>query len=238
MGTTPQGQGRYPTYDVLDQARFWDDVTAAVVLGRLDPPGPLQFFTATEAATAAVLCDLLLAQDAEPRVPVVAMIDTRLASGDFDGWHYAWMPTDDGAWRDSLGWLTEDARDAGGDSFAALDPSTAAGVLQRVQDLGSDDWHGVPASAVWGLWTRYATAAFYAHPWSWNEIGFGGPAYPRGYKNIGVDKREPWESADTADTDPTAAAARFDAAHARQAELVGRPDPGATRRETTTRGAQ
>ena len=26
---------------------------------------------------------------------------------------------------------------------------------------------------------------FYAHPWAWNEIGFGGPAYPRGYARFG-----------------------------------------------------
>ncbi|MDQ3430688.1 MAG: gluconate 2-dehydrogenase subunit 3 family protein, partial [Actinomycetota bacterium] len=52
------------------------------------------------------------------------------------------------------------------------------------------------------LWLRYACTAFYAHPWSWNEIGFGGPAYPRGYKNLGVNRREPWEVADADGGDP------------------------------------
>ena len=28
------------------------------------------------------------------------------------------------------------------------------------------------------------------------RIGFPGPAYPRGYKNAGVDAREPYEVAD------------------------------------------
>ena len=46
------------------------------------------------------------------------------------------------------------------------------------------------ASHVWSLWTRYGCTAFYAHPLAWNEIGFDGPAYPRGYKNIGVDRLE------------------------------------------------
>ena len=31
---------------------------------------------------------------------------------------------------------------------------------------------------------------------AWAEIGFPGPAYPRGYKNIGVDKLEPFEVRD------------------------------------------
>ena len=46
---------------------------------------------------------------------------------------------------------------------------------------------------VWSLWTRYACTAFYSHPWAWNEIGFAGPAYPRGYKNTGIDARERFE---------------------------------------------
>ncbi len=69
-------------------------------------------------------------------------------------------------------------------------------MIQAVQDLGSDPWHGLIAAHVWSLWTRYACTAFYAHPVAWNEIGFPGPAYPRGYKNPGVDAREPFEVAD------------------------------------------
>jgi hypothetical protein len=45
--------------------------------------------------------------------------------------------------------------------------------------------------------------AFYAHPSAWTEIGFPGPAYPRGYKNTGVDSREPFEVRDvSASGDP------------------------------------
>jgi hypothetical protein len=57
---------------------------------------------------------------------------------------------------------------------------------------------------VWSLWTRYACTAFYAHPYAWNEIGFGGPAYPRGYKNLGIDRREPWERPERDARDPVA----------------------------------
>ena len=56
--------------------------------------------------------------------------------------------------------------------------------------------HDLPAKHVWSLWTRYACTAFYAHPAAWAEIGFPGPAYPRGYKNAGVGKLEPFEVPD------------------------------------------
>jgi hypothetical protein len=35
--------------------------------------------------------------------------------------------------------------------------------------------------------------AYYSHPWAWDEIGFGGPAYPRGYMRIENGLPEPWE---------------------------------------------
>ena len=66
--------------------------------------------------------------------------------------------------------------------------------MQAVQD--ADRWHGMPAGHVWSLWTRYACTAFYSHPAAWAEIGFPGPAYPRGYKNAGMDGREPFEVRD------------------------------------------
>jgi len=34
------------------------------------------------------------------------------------------------------------------------------------------------------------------HPASWNEIGFGGPASPRGYVRMNFDRRDPWEAAE------------------------------------------
>ncbi len=38
--------------------------------------------------------------------------------------------------------------------------------------------------------------AYYAHPSAWNEIGFGGPASPRGYVRMHYDRRDPWEAAE------------------------------------------
>ena len=71
----------------------------------------------------------------------------------------------------------------------AAPPTSRPSLSQAVQDLGDATGTGCPRRRVWSLWTRYACTAFYSHPWAWNEIGFPGPAYPRGYKNLGVDAR-------------------------------------------------
>ncbi len=193
---TPQGRGRFGRFDVLDSVDAWDDVTAGAVLARLALPGELAFFTPHEVGVAAPLLDLLLAQDGDPRVPVLALIDQRLAVGETDGWHYDDLPEDAQAWRETLAALDRDAQKRHhGRGFAGLVSSEQAALVQAVQDLSSDGkhWHDWPAKHVWSLWTRYACTAFYSHPWAWNEIGFPGPAYPRGYLNAGVGGREHWE---------------------------------------------
>jgi hypothetical protein len=197
------GAGRFPGFDVLDQATRWDRVTAGVVLARLAKPAHVRFFTPDEQAAASALCDQLLDQREDPKVPIVNAIDARLAESATDGWHYQDMPEDGDAWRESLRALDSDATERFGGGFASCSWEHQAILIQAVQDRGADPWHGRNASYVWSLWTRYACTAFYAHPVAWNEIGFSGPAYPRGYKNAGIDAREPFEVADAhPDIDP------------------------------------
>jgi hypothetical protein len=224
-GITPQRRGRFPGFDVLDTVSAWDDVTAGVVLGRLALPDELAFFTPDEVAIAGPLLDLLLAQDSEPKVPVLQLIDHRLAIGETDGWHYDDLPEDGQAWRESLAHLDADSTEQhSGRGFAHLLDSERAELVQAVQDCASDggSWHGPLAAHVWSLWTRYACTAFYSHPWTWNEMGFPGPAYPRGYLNPGVDAREHWEVADHDDIDPVQFSERVERARAAHADMLGR----------------
>jgi hypothetical protein len=197
-GGRPSGvDDRFPGFDPLQQAPHWDQVTAGLVRSRTGPPPDPRFFTPDEQACAAALLGLLLDQRDEPRVPVLQMIDARLAAGETDGWRYADMPEDGRAWRDTLSYLDADAAERCGTTFAGAPEADQVALLQAVQDQTSGGtWHGLPAEHVWSLWTRYACTAFYSHPSAWAEIGFSGPAYPRGYKNAGVDKLEPYEVRD------------------------------------------
>jgi hypothetical protein len=199
------GESRFPGFDVTEQAPHWDPVTAGVVLDRLRSPEPPRFFTLREEAIADALFDQLLSQRTDPRVPVTAMVDARLAEERTDGWHYADMPEDGQAWRESLRLLDYDAAERYGHGFCECPDDRQRELVQHVQDLGSEDWHQLPAGRVWSLWTRYACTAFYSHPAAWNEIGFPGPAYPRGYKALGVGKLEPFEVHDTRPKDDPAA---------------------------------
>jgi len=193
------GGGRFPGFDVMAQEKHWDTATRSALHARLHGQPAVRFFTQLEEATAKCLLDRLVGQRAEPgdeTVDLARMVDTRLAENQTDGWHYDTMPRDSEAWRATLGALNDDAHDRFGRDFAECELDDQRDLLETVRTWGEDRWHGLPPAQVWSLWTRYAATAFYSHPAVWNEIGFGGPAYPRGYKALGIDKREPYEVED------------------------------------------
>jgi hypothetical protein len=105
------------------------------------------------------------------------------------------MPDDPETWRRVALGLDAAARQHGAIDFV----SAAAEAQDRVIDafakaeLHGEVWDDLPPARAWKVVTRGMLSAFYSHPWAWNEIGFGGPAYPRGYARMGVGQRETWE---------------------------------------------
>ncbi len=205
-GTTPQMIGRYPDYDVLEETDRWDHATKKVVLARLDPAAPMRFFTDAEQPALRALCDTVLAQDTEPRVPVAEFIDDKLAADRLDGYQYADMPDDRETWRLVLRGLDEVARARyGKDGFANAEPETREAIVDQLSQgkLSGGAWEELNVSRAWSVCMRSILAGFYSHPWAWNEIGFGGPAYPRGFMRLGpVSTTEPFEKHGSTSEDP------------------------------------
>jgi hypothetical protein len=203
-GTAPQGRGRYPDFDVLEQAGHWDEVTRGVVLARVHEVPEIRFFTEAEARAIRAFCDVVTAQDAEPRVPVVEMVDAKLHAGRLDGFQHAGLPDDRDVWRLAARGLDEQARARGAADFAAASPEQRTAIVAAFHagDLHDGVWADLPAAKAFGVLMRAVLSAFYSHPWAWNEIGFGGPAYPRGYSRLGIGLRESWEGEEAFDVDP------------------------------------
>jgi hypothetical protein len=206
-GTTPQLVGRYPDYDVLSQVGHWDDVTRRVVEDRVQNVPPIRFFTEAEAHTLKAFCDVVTAQNAEPRIPVLSYIDEKLFDGKRDGWQYYDLPDDDELWRRVARGLDEEAAQAGSASFGDASLEAQAEIVHRFSraKLNGGTWDTVNVARAFKVAMRYVAQAFYSHPWAWNEIGFGGPAYPRGYAAFGspdLGEREHWEGVEAAEYDP------------------------------------
>ncbi len=205
-GITPQMIGRYPDYDVFTAETSWDQVTARVVKRRLATGGAMQFFSAEQEGALRAFCDTATAQDREPRVPVAEMIDQKLADGRLDGFRYHDMPDDRETWKLVLTGLDEVARERGAAGFGALDAADREQIVAALAagELLGGAWERLNVKRAWSVCMRGILAAFYSHPWAWNEIGFGGPAYPRGYMRLGqgVSSLEPFERGGATDEDP------------------------------------
>ena len=223
--TAGGGGPPFPGFDVVEDAPSWDAVTQGVVLSRIGPPPPIRFFTPEEERVARPLVNLLVDNndddEDERRIPVIEAIDARLVDNEGLGYRYDGMPEYREAWRQSCRFVDEDATNRFGVHFWELQAADQRAVLEAVRT--ADDWHGLPASRVWTMWMGWACTALYSHPSAWNEIGFPGPAYPRGYAALGLDAKDTWEARERDARDPVPWGARLEAARRRHAP--GSEDP-------------
>jgi hypothetical protein len=194
-------RGRYPDYDVLASSQHWDPVTRRVIRERVARTPEIRLFDERQARTLRAFCDVVTGQDSDPRIPVLEMVDDKLSEGRLDGFRYHDMPSDSQTWQRVATGLDETARQLGDcEDFAGAPSELRHEIVQRFSE-GELDWE-LPVQRAWKVVMRMVLAAFYSHPWSWNEIGFGGPAYPRGFARLGAGQREHWEAPPRFATDP------------------------------------
>jgi Gluconate 2-dehydrogenase subunit 3 len=192
---------RFPTYDVLDKwdTPSWNEQTRAVVDKRLHQVPDRRFLTETEWEILKAICDRLIPQPDRPAhpVPIVPFIDEKLFNNQGNGYRYQGMPPLREAWRRGVQAIDDEARARWGGGFRELAANQQDAVLRAIQhgDTRSAAWQGLPPKRFFlNILLPAVASVYYAHPAAWNEIGFGGPASPRGYVRLGLDRRDPWEA--------------------------------------------
>lgn len=190
----------YLTYDVLDKwdSPSWNDQTRAAVRQRLEQVPQRQFLTKDEWSLLEAIVDRLVPQpDREEPVPIVPWVDDMLHYNRSPGFRYADMPPLREAWRQGLGAIAAEARNRHGKPFEQLSPKDQDELLRDVENnrVESRYWGNLPAG---GFFKHHllkeVVGVYYSHPAAWSEIGYGGPASPRGYARLGPDERDPWEA--------------------------------------------
>lgn len=196
---TERFRSPYPGWDVLSK---WDgpsynDQTRAVLRARLAPPPPSALSPAEYAALEA-LCDRVIPQEGEARADIAAVIDQDVASGRPTGTRYEGMPDNAESWRRGLAALDAEARARGAARFADAPSETRDAILAAIdggETRAPDAWEGLkPQTFLRHTAFKQIVAVYYAHPKGQSEIGFGGPASPRGYVRLGPDRLDEWEA--------------------------------------------
>ncbi len=199
------GDHLYPDFHTLDQRGHWDDATRKVILDRVQNVPPFRHFNPHQQAILQALCARVAPQAFRPderRIPIAPWIDQACSTTTLEGFQFDDMPANAAAWDLGLEGLDQTAQALFQSGFAALDEGRQDEVLQSVRG-GSppgEVWRKLPARR-WWIYTalRQITGIYYAHPTAWDEIGFGGPAYPRGYFALNFGEPEPWEAEERPD---------------------------------------
>jgi hypothetical protein len=191
----------YPDYDVLAKwnTPSWNDQTRAVVAKRLNNVPPRQFLSELQFATLEAVCDRVMPQpDREPenKVPIAPWIDAKLQQNKTNGTRYPPLPPQRECWKRGMDAIEAEAQARFRRSFHKLDPAEQDILLRAIGkgEVEAPDWGKLPPKMFMRKsLLREIVEVYYAHPAAWSEIGFGGPASPRGYLRLGINRRDPWE---------------------------------------------
>ncbi len=192
--------GYYRGFSTLAQRDHWDEATRHTVVQRVDATPAIVYFDLGEERFWTLVFDHLVPQTdrTESRlIPIVPAVDRRLATDRSAGYRFDDMPPDREAYKLGRQAIDEEARAVHGRAFIELEYAERERVLKRIHDAepraGTAIWKRMSIHRFWQLITGDAIDAYYAHPWAWDEIGFGGPAYPRAYTRLEGGQPEPWE---------------------------------------------
>lgn len=199
--------GRFPDYDVLSKrlSPSWNDKTREVITHRLAIGGEPKFFTVDEFQTVHALSARIVPQpSSRPPIPVAALVDDKLHRNKEDGYRRAGTPREGEAWRRGLKALDEESSSAFGSRFRDLSDQDQHALLVRMEkgELKNAAWGDMASETFFKMrMARDIVLAYYAHPTAWSEIGWGGPASPRGYVRMDFNERDPWEAAEVKNGD-------------------------------------
>lgn len=193
--------GYYRGFRTMDQKRTWDDATRKVVQERVTEAAPVRFFSEQETIILSAVIDRVMPQDDRSEaktIPILSVIDDRLYRNSLDGFRYEDMPPDQEAYTSAIKAIDEMAQSRFHQSFVELTVHRQELILKSLHDGKPDPdhavWRSMPVHRFWALLLEDCVTAYYSHPWAWDEIGFGGPAYPRGYMRLENGLPEPWET--------------------------------------------
>jgi hypothetical protein len=192
--------GYYAGFSTLSQSPFWEQATRDVVEERVNHPPERKWFSEDAWKFWTVVFAHVIPQTdrvPERQIPIVAVLDKRLAKNQTVGYRYADMPQDRKAYELASKAIDLEAEHRFGGGFLTLPYKQRDQVLQAIHDgkpqAGKEVWRVMSVHRFWEMLMTDAIEAYYAHPWAWDEIGFGGPAYPRAYTRLERGEPEPWE---------------------------------------------
>jgi len=191
-------ESHYPSYSILELKEDWDPHTRGIVLSRLYREHGYLFLDWSEAEVLQSLCSLLCGDTrGEILQYVVSHIDESLHKQYGEGQRKLHVPEERVLVREGIKALEQSSILRYALPFFQLEEADRRTLLLELSEARMEPqipWKNTPQKAFFQKVLTLAIEAYYSHPTVWSEIGYGGPAYPRGYIRTGFGQLDPWEA--------------------------------------------
>jgi hypothetical protein len=191
-------QTHYPSFRVMDEKDAWDDHTQSIVDARLSSPPRYEYLNEQEVDMLSAICPLLV-DDASPDVLsfILGHIDQTLHSSPGESQRKVGVPAGKDLIRQGLQALDKSAASSYSGSFVKLNSEAQKQLLQKLSGNKAEPasaWTSVPQQPLFQKLLNLTIESYCSHPKVWSEIGYAGPAYPRGYVRAQLGQLDPWEA--------------------------------------------
>lgn len=182
----------------MSQQDEWDDNTQHIVTSRLIRDREYRFLTLVEAEVLRALCSTLIDDDRADVIQyVLCHIDQTLDQSIGESERKVGIPKAQTLIREGLRRIQAATLAKHRLSYMGLDPIKQRQELEKLSENKAEPalkWAGFPQKELFMKLLTYTIEAYYSHPTPWSEIGYGGPAYPRGYIRTQLGQLDPWEA--------------------------------------------
>lgn len=191
-------RSHYPEYDVLTQREHWDEHTRQIVVARTIRERDYSFLELEEAELLRAICAQLIDDHrAEVIQFVIGHIDETLHQQVGEGQRKPGVPAESELVRGGLALLNKACLLQSKQPYYQLPSESQHELIRAISESRAQPasvWDWFPQTAWFQKLLKLTVEAYYSHPTIWSEIGYGGPAYPRGYVRAGVGQLDPWEA--------------------------------------------
>jgi hypothetical protein len=193
-------KSHYPDFNVMEQKEHWDPHTREIVEKRTAErrEGSYKFFNKEEAETLYSLCSVIV-DDSRDSVLIFVLnhFDQKLSSNIGESERKKNVPKGAVLIREGLQALNLYCNQTHGSTFNQLEDKIQTDIVTKLANnsltLEADNYK-IPTKDFFTQILTESVSAYYSHPTIWSEIGYAGPAYPRGYVRSEWGLTDPWEA--------------------------------------------
>ncbi len=187
----------YPGFDIMNFKDDWDPLTREILQKRLGPFPKLEYLTEEEEKMLRLIIRHITYDNRDDILDwIIYYMDQRLKSEIGEMHRKPNTPPEKILIREGLKTLDKLSATSYNNNFVSVEIKDQFDLLASIQ-LGKatpiSEWKTIPQKDFFNKLLELIINAYYSHPTIWSEIGYGGPAYPRGYYRIELGWTDPWE---------------------------------------------